>query len=371
MPKTVTLCLLFILGAPTVATPQEAAGGWRRASPERTLAFPRDHASHPDYRIEWWYYTGNVETTVGRSFGYQVTFFRVGIDRLPSNPSRWAVRDLFMAHLALTDLQTGRHFVDERLNRAGVGWAGARTDRLEVWNEDWRLEGVEETHLLRAVSEDLRFGVELSLNANQAPVLHGVDGFSQKGVEVGSASHYYSLTRMDTTGQIRLDGEVFDVHGLSWMDHEFGTTFLEPSQQGWDWFSLQLDDGTDIMVYVLRRQDGTQDPHSGGTVILSGGTVIRLTSGDQRLIPGRIWVSPTSGARYPVEWDLVIPGVDLELHVRAAVDGQELHTAESTGLTYWEGAVEVSGTRADQPVTGRGYLEMTGYSGRPMSEVLR
>jgi len=356
----------LLLGAQP-STPSE----WRNASPGRTLEFPRDHASHPEYRVEWWYYTGNLESDDGRRFGYQVTFFRVGIDPKPDSPSPWAVRDLFMAHLAVTDLDRGRHLVDERLNRAGVGWAGARDDRLEVWNEDWRLTVDGRDHVLEVESDDGRFGVQLRLAEDRAPVLHGRQGFSQKGSTNGNASHYYSLTRMPTSGMLRMDGNAMNVRGASWMDHEFGTSFLEPAQQGWDWFSLQLEDGTDVMVYQLRLLDGSVHPNSSGTVVATTGDTHVLAAGDYRLEAGRVWESGTSEAQYPVEWRVGIPSAGLDLEVRAAVDAQELHTAESTGVTYWEGAVVVSGTRNGEPIQGRGYLEMTGYAGQPMSEVLR
>ena len=369
--KLIVAIVLAVVTVPESTVGQESDTWWAQAQAGRVLEFPADHASHPDHRLEWWYYTGNLEGVDGRRFGYQVTFFRVGIDRAPENPSVWSVRDLFMAHLAVTDLDRGQHLVSERLNRAGVAWAGARTDRLEVWNEDWRLEADDTSHLLRAMSDDGRFGVDLRLAADRPPVLNGRDGFSQKGLQAGNASHYYSLTRMKTTGELRLEGETVSVAGLSWMDHEFGTTFLEPSQQGWDWFSLQLDDGTDVMVYVLRQQDGAVDAHSSGTLVRPNGQVVPLTAEDIELVPGREWVSPTSRARYPVEWVVGIPGESLRLEVRAAVDAQELHTEQSTGVTYWEGAVIATGTWDGEPVAGRGYLEMTGYAGRPMSEVLR
>ena len=369
LPVGLAVTLLGVGGL--AATQEVSRQSWRAAAEDYTLVFPRDHASHPEYRIEWWYYTGNLEASDGRRFGYQVTFFRVGIDQEPVNPSRWAVRDLHMAHLAVTDVSAGRHFVAERLNRAGVGWAGARTDRLEVWNEGWTLEQDGSSHVLTVMSDRDEFGVDIRLEANQVPVLHGANGFSQKGSQVGNASHYYSLTRMRTTGRLVSDRETIEVEGSSWMDHEFGTTFLEPTQQGWDWLSLQLDDGTDLMVYLLRQQDGSRDTHSSGTLVDSQGDIVALGVDDYRLIPGRTWSSPTSGARYPVEWRLEIPSVALELEIRAAVDAQELHTEQSTGVTYWEGAVDVVGTRTGHPVRGRGYLELTGYAGVPMSEVLR
>ena len=354
----------------------QGAGGaqeteWRRARRDRALELPRDHASHPDYRIEWWYYTGNLAADDGRRFGYQLTFFRVGVDARPANPSRWAVRDLYMAHLAVTDVDSGRHLTAERLNRSGVGWAGAATDTLDVWNAGWRvaLEGT--AHRLRAREDPDGFGVDLRLVPVKPPVAHGSGGYSRKGAQPGTALHYYSLTRLETRGRLFVDGAAVDVEGLSWMDHEFGTSFLEPSQQGWDWFSLQLDDRTELMVFVLRRRDGSIDPHSAGTLVDEHGQPTPLAAGDFRLVPGRRWSSPASGADYPVEWRVEVPSAGLALDVRAVVDGQELRTGESTGVTYWEGAVTAAGTRGGRPLRGRGYLEMTGYSGPPMSEVLR
>ena len=343
---------------------------WKAAEPSYTLTFPRDHASHPDYKIEWWYYTGNLRTSDARRFGYQLTFFRFGADANPVNPSRWAVRDLYMAHLAVTDVDGQTHQVAERLNRAGVGWAGASTETLHVWNENWSILLDGDTHILRATTDDRMVRLDLQLEPLKAAVLHGDAGYSQKGTAAGNASHYYSLTRLRTSGTLQLNGTTLNVEGQSWMDHEFGTTFLEPSQVGWDWFSIQLNDDTDVMVYVFRHPDGSIDPHSSGTVVGTSG-ITRLGAGDYQLVPGRVWESPTSGAAYPVEWKIEIPQSGLVLSVAAAVDAQELHTDRSTGVIYWEGMIDVTGTRAGKQVWGSGYLEMTGYTGRPMSEFLR
>ena len=358
----------FIAGLVAQEGSARTTDGWRQAARGYTMAFPRDHGSHPDYRIEWWYYTGNLASADGRRYGYQVTFFRIGVDPAPENPSAWAVRDLFMAHLAVTDVDNGRQWVAERLDRGGIGWAGARTDTLDVWNGDWRAELVGERH--RLVAFDREFGVELALDPGKPPVLHGEAGLSQKGETPGNASHYYSLTRMPTTGRLRVGDDEIAVTGTSWMDHEFGTSFLERDQVGWDWFSLQLDDGSDVMLFQLRRDDG-RAARLAGTWVAPDGTARVIEPGDIELGAGRRWTSPTSGAAYPVEWRLALGEPRAVLDVHPVLDAQELHTDESTGVTYWEGAVEISGEVEGRPVSGLGYLEMTGYVGRPMSEFFR
>ncbi len=364
---------LFILQELISAqTEPQITQSWRLASPAYDLSFPRDHAAHPDYRIEWWYYTGTLYTQEGRRFGYQLTFFRVGVDAAPVNPSQWAVRDLHMAHFAITDVGRGVHRVAERLNRAGVGWAGASTDSLDVWNEDWRATSNQRVHRLQAIdlNENGRLLLDLELESEKAPVLHGAEGFSQKGEDIGNASHYYSFTRLPTRGRLEVDGEAFEVSGMSWMDHEFGSSFLEADQAGWDWFSIQLNDGTDLMVYTLRDSDGRTDIRSSGTLVTSEG-ITHLETTDVRLLPGRRWTSSVSGAAYPVDWRIDMPSVGLQLDISAVLDAQELVTAQSTGVTYWEGAVDAVGTHGDVSVSGEGYLEMTGYAGVPMSSVLR
>jgi predicted secreted hydrolase len=223
--------------------------------------------------------------------------------------------------------------------------------------------------VLKAIG--LRLGVELTLEPGKPFVLQGPAGYSRKGREPGNASHYYSLTRMPTIGRVVIDGESFEVSGSSWMDHEFGSSFLEPAQVGWDWFSIQLDDGFDLMVFQLRRSDGRADPNSSGTLVRPDGSAVPLRAGDVRLVPGATWRSASSGATYPIEWRIEIPAQRLAVDVRAALPNQELRTERSTGVTYWEGSIDVRGTRAGRPVSGRGYLEMTGYTGAPMSDVLR
>lgn len=363
----------FLLAAALIPCLLAATGWtqtWRQAQPGYRLQFPRDHANHPEYRIEWWYYTGNLADSGSRRFGFQLTFFRAGLRNRPENPSRWAVRDLFMAHLALSDLETGVFRFAERLNRAGPGWAGASTETYRVWNESWEAAlDSDGRHRLRARDQD--FGIDLELEPGRKPLLHGQSGLSRKGAQEGNASHHYSLTRMPTRGRIRIDGREFEVGGLSWMDHEFGTNFLGPEQIGWDWFALQLDSGQDLMLFQVRRSDSKLDPHSGGTLLEASGQSRGLGRSDFTMEPVKTWQSPHSGARYPIQWRLSFPGQRLSLTVTAAQQDQELRTPRSTQVTYWEGAVVVTGTRGADPVAGRGYLEMTGYAGQSMGDVFR
>lgn len=342
--------------------------GWREAVAGYQYAFPRDHAAHEEYKIEWWYYTGNLETKSGRRFGYQLTFFRTGITPQTNNPSRWAVRDLYMAHFCISDVEQKAFYPFERLNRAGIGWAGAETNAYRVWNEDWqaRLDGKD--HLIQAGNGDYKLDLRLAPEKNE--VVHGENGISQKGNSVGNASHYYSLTRLRSSGKITVGGEEFAVTGLSWMDREFGTSFLEDNQVGWDWFSIQLEDKRELMMYQFRRADGSLDSHSSATLIEADGRAVHIAFGEFTLKPAAAsWRSPTSGAIYPTEWLLELPQFALRLTVSAAFDNQELRTTESTAVTYWEGSINVAGASDGQPIKGRGYLEMTGYSGQNMGAI--
>ena len=364
--KSGKITLLLVSLASGIAWADSA---WRQALPGYAFEFPRDHASHPDYKIEWWYYTGNLASG-SKQFGYQLTFFRIGVESHPKNPSPWAVRDLFMTHVAITDISGKQYRFAERMNRAGVGWAGAESSHYRVWNQDWEARiDAEGKHWLTASDRDIKLALELA--EGKRPVIHGERGVSEKGNAAGNASHYYSLTRMPTRGTLSFGGETYSVEGQSWMDHEFGTSFLEKEQIGWDWFSLQLEDGSDLMLFQLRRSDGSLDRHSSGTWIGADGKSTPIRVSDFILRPGDMWRSELSGARYPVTWEMEVSRQDLRLRLSTPVENQELRTERSTGVTYWEGTVDVEGTRAGRPVRGRGYLEMTGYAGQAISEKFR
>ncbi len=342
---------------------------WREATPGYDYSFPRDHGSHPNYKIEWWYYTGNLRAADGRRFGYQLTFFRSGINLRPASKSRWAVRDLFIAHFAVSDLDHDQFYFFEKLNRAGVSWAGVDADGSRIWNDGWEASVTSDAHVLHAEGKDVK--LDLRLVQRKAPVIHGSDGVSQKGSQEGNASHYYSLTRLDSAGTIKLKGKRFDVKGTSWMDHEFGTSFLEEDDVGWDWLYVQLEDNRELMLFVIRRKDGNVSPHSSGTLIDPSGRTRGLSATEFTLRPVEKWASLSSGATYPVHWEIVVPGERLKLTVEAAMNDQELRTTESTGLAYWEGSTHAKGIWGDEKIKGVGYLEMTGYTGRSMASVFR
>jgi predicted secreted hydrolase len=328
------------------------------------LSFPADHYSHPDFRTEWWYYTGHLETETGKRYGYQVTFFRFGVrDRQQEMKDQPLFTDLYMAHFALSDIAAKKFIYRERINRGYGDRAGAETDRYRVWNEDWRVDGADNHHQIFV--SDRGTTLKLSLRSLKPPTLHGDNGHSQKGEGEGRASYYYSLTRMQTDGALTIDGKTEKVRGLSWMDHEFGSNQLREDQVGWDWFSIQLDNQTELMLYLMRRKDGTVDPYSSGTLVSAGGATKHLALADFGIQVLERWKSPGSGANYPMRWKVSIPSEQIELELNPTFPAQELITSRSTRVTYWEGAVGITGTFRGAPVRGNGYVEMTGYAGKP------
>ncbi|MEX0606846.1 MAG: lipocalin-like domain-containing protein, partial [Halofilum sp. (in: g-proteobacteria)] len=321
----------------------------------REFRFPYDHGAHPAYRNEWWYVTGNFEDQAGRRYGMQLTLFRIALapEREGQRPSAWATNQAWMGHLALTDVAGDRFHHAERFARGGeLGLAGTQRDPVRVWLEDWRLERVPSgAWRLRAGTDE--FGVELTLDPQKAPVLQGEDGLSQKSAESGNASYYYSLTRLAAEGSVRLKNAERSVTGSAWLDREWSTSALGPEQAGWDWFALQLDDGTDVMIYHLRREDGAPSRFSAGVVVGPEGDPHHLGPGDFEIEVLDRWRAP-DGPEYPSRWRVEVPGVDGPLMVVPVRADQELQVS----VRYWEGAVDV--LRGDEPV-GRGYVELTGY----------
>jgi predicted secreted hydrolase len=335
-----SLCILPLLGS---------GFEYREALPGYRYQFPRDHFEHQDFRTEWWYYTGNVTAAGGERFGFELVFFREGARHDPENHdaqtrSAWDVQDLYLAHAALTDAHGKKFRYEERLNRAGPGVAGASFDKRRVWNGNWSAQWQGENQTLDAVTEHFRFHLQL---APEKPfVIQGENGVSQKAEGRGRASHYVSFTRLGVSGTI--DSRA--VSGSAWMDHEWFTEQLAADQVGWDWFSVQLDNNTELMLFELRRKDGSIDPYSSGTFVDARGVARHLRREDFSLEPLSWW------KKYPVEWRVRVPGLNVDLRSRAVLPDQELRA--KNGPNYWEGAVDYSGTQK-----GVGYVEMTGYEG--------
>jgi len=351
------LALVLALAA---AVPAGAAE-WRSIEAPLTLDLPRDHGAHPDFRTEWWYVTGTVADGNGRSFGYQLTFFRQGLDPDPPVPGASALRarQVLAAHLAVVDVDRGTFHHAERVRRAAAGLAGFATDDLRVWLEDWEMERSQDGRIrLRARDLEGGVGVDLELEPVKALVRHGEGGVSSKGSEPGNASAYLTWTRLATRGRLEVGGRTFEVAGASWLDHEWGSTQLGAEVVGWDWLGLRLEDGRDLMVYRLRRADGSPDPHSAGTVVAPDGGVTRFDAGGFTFEPRATWTSPTTGGTYPTEVGVRVPTAGLVLEVRPLVPDCELDGRTSTGVVYWEGPVRAEGT-----AEGTGYMELTGYAG--------
>jgi predicted secreted hydrolase len=366
-----TIVLAGACAPPATAPPPETlsvsellgpgdSDGYHLAVAHRKFEFPEDHGPHDGFRTEWWYFTGTLADVSGRRFGYQLTFFRTALApprEAVRRESAWATDHAFMAHFAVTDVAEDTFHAHERFSREALGLAGASADPLGVWLEDWRVTWISGDRLqLEAVADGI--SLSLTLEQGKAPVLQGDAGLSRKGRGRGNASYYYSLTRMPSSGFVRLSGEEFEVKGESWMDREWSTSVLEEDQVGWDWFSLQLDDGRDLMIYLLRRADGSVDELSAGTLIDAEGAYQRLTPASWKIEVLDTWTSPASGARYPASWRLELPAARLELELRPLVANQELnHT-----FRYWEGAVEARASSSGAPVVGHGYVELTGYN---------
>jgi predicted secreted hydrolase len=376
--------------------PGPDASGFAVARGSRAWSFPRDHGVHPEYATEWWYTTGILRTAEGRRFGYELTFFRLGL--VPGGStvrlaavtagrlSPWRATDLILAHATLTDPETRRFLVDYRASRAAQGWAGADSTRLDVWVDDWRMtqarnpdstqslatssvsqpgSGADFTVRVPEASTSGRFGLDLRLLTLRPPVLHGDGGLSPKDARAEPhASWYLSLPRLETKGTLSVEGEVFEVSGTTWMDHEFFTGGLSEAQVGWDWFSARLDDGRDLMLYRLRRKDGSTD-YLAGTVVAADGSSWRpADTRDALFEPLASWTSPASGTAYPVGWRVRLPAEKLDLTVRTPLPGQEVR-AGGTAVDYWEGLVDYRGMWGNAAIAGEGYLEMTGYE-KPM-----
>ncbi len=332
-----------------------------QALPVRALVFPRDHGAHPQLRTEWWYITGHARAprpAGDRLFGFQVTFFRTRVDAAHSIQSAFAARQLVFAHAAVTDVQGQRLWHDQRIARAGMGIAEAAAEDTRLKLRDWSLVR-EAQGRYRARLPVGEFSLELDFTPTQPLLLQGQQGLSRKGPQPQQASYYYSQPQLQASGRLTLQGQSFEVAGRAWLDHEWSEELLHPDAVGWDWIGMNLEDGSALTAFRLRRADGSA-LWDGGSWRAVGGEVQAFDAGRTVFTPVRYWVSPLSGTRYPVQWEVMCPAG--RYTVRALIDAQELDSRTSTGAIYWEGLSELVDARGQ--IVGRGYLEMTGYAQR-------
>jgi predicted secreted hydrolase len=336
------------------------AAQYRTAVPGYQFEFPRDYFAHSDFQTEWWYYTGNLKSANGHRYGFELTFFRQAVSRDPAQTTTWDIRDVYLTHLALSDLDGQKFYHSERINRAGPGIAGVSASTARIWNGNWQIQWEGSDQRLQAIEN--AFQLHLTLHPEKPPVIHGENGVSQKSQGSGHASVYVSLTRLKANGTIGLRGEKVEVSGLAWMDHEFFTHQLEAGQVGWDWLSLQLEDNTELMLFRIRHKDGSLDPFSSGTYVDAQGKSAHLRAADFTLEAlTENWTSPVTRTTYPIAWKIVIPKLEIELEARTSLALQELAGKTKIAPPYWEGAITLRGHRGKMPLGGVGYLEMTGY----------
>ncbi|MEM7335417.1 MAG: lipocalin-like domain-containing protein [Chloroflexota bacterium] len=330
---------------------------YARATEPNNIQFPRDLGPHEDYQVEWWYYTGILESDNGHIFGYQLTFFRSSLT--PPDEAefdnRWRTNQAYQVHFTITDVANDQFYPHERVSRGTVGLAGAQADPYRVWLENWFAEE-QPDGTVRLYAESDAVMLDITLTETRPPVLHGDRGLSVKGEGFGNASYYYSLIHQQSEGTVRVGEEQFAVNGLSWKDHEYSTSALDPGATGWDWFSIHLDDGSALMFFEIREENGRINPFSSGSLIAPDGSVTRLSPEDWTVTITDEWESPRSNSVYPVGWEISIPTFDIDISGQAFVNDQELNVT----TTYWEGAVEWQGTKDGDEINGRGYIEMTG-----------
>jgi predicted secreted hydrolase len=327
---------------------------WRDVVPGDTVELPADFYFQEDYRIQWWYLTGHLYDDAGREFGYELTFFAAGVQKRQYR-SEFGVNTIYLSHFAISDVQANRYYHFSNADAGAYGFAGVETDRLRVWVDKDSLEGTMTKMHIQASADDA--GLDLSLLPEKPVVQHGDGGYSRKSEESPLiASLYFSYTDLETRGTLKLGGTVFHVKGKSWFDREISSRGLAKDREGWDWFSLQLEDGREIMLYRIRKKDGSIDRYSSGTVVNKDGTYRHLGNGDFAVIVLSRYTSEHTGARYPSKWEITIPSEDLRLFIVPLIEGQEFTGSGPIRVSYWEGTCRVEGA-----AKGRAYVEMTGY----------
>ena len=337
--------------------PQTNSSSFKKATGPLPLKFPEDFGAHPEFQTEWWYYTGNLQSENGQEFGYQFTIFRRAIDPAPPQQSQsdWRSNQIYFAHFTISDINNQDFYPQEQFSRGAAKLAGAETKPYRIWINDWSIE--EEGNSIHLKARGDKVAINLNLEQTQAPVLQGDRGYSVKGPEPGNASYYYSIVQQPTAGSVQVGKDEYAVKGKSWTDHEYSTSALSPGTAGWDWFSIQFDDQTALMLYALRQEDGTPLEFSKGKFIEKDGSTVALNREDWNLKAIKHWKSPESKTVYPSAWAINIPKLDLSLQGQPLMPNQELNIS----TVYWEGAVEFKGKRGDSPISAKGYVELTGY----------
>ena len=331
-----------------------AQGGRTFALPAKTLAFPRDRGSHPDFKTEWWYVTGHA-FSAGHEFGFQLTFFRARVDSTQGMASNFAAKQLMFAHAAVTDVSAKKIWHDQRIARDGFGVASSSQLDMNVKLRDWSLKADGNKYVAELPATD--FGLTLQFTETQSVLLQGKSGLSRKGPDDKQASYYYSQPQLTTTGKLRVQGKTFDVQGTAWLDHEWSQEILAPGVVGWDWIGMNLADGSALTAFRLRDKNDAA-LWDGGSFRSASQSLYVFSRGEVIFRPTRFWKSPLTQTTYPVEWVVRTPA-DFYT-VRALVDNQELDSRQSTGAIYWEGLSELLDSNGKK--VGNGYLEMTGYA---------
>ncbi len=361
MKRFVLLTLLVSIILISIQCPAPASHKFKLAQPGYVFSFQEDHANHELFKTEWWYYTGHLRAEDESIYGYQLTFFRTALDLKDSvQNSPWQVNDLYMAHFCISDINHQSFVAKHRIRRSGLGSAGSENKQFKVWNQNWSAEKKGSTYTLKAKDQD--YSIDLELSELKPPVIQGIDGISRKASAPGCASHYYSITRLDTKGTISVGGKKLKVSGQSWMDHEFGSNQLTPDQVGWDWFSIQLDDNRELMFYLMRLKTGGYDPVSSGTIIDCKGNSKHLSLKDFSITQTGSWQSKKTQAIYPSCWKVLVYSEKIELFIKPKMKNQELEKGDGNPVSYWEGACAVSGTDKNKPIKGQSYVELTGYA---------
>ncbi|MFP4543949.1 MAG: lipocalin-like domain-containing protein [Candidatus Kapaibacterium sp.] len=335
--------------------------GYSKALAPVDFKFPEDYGAHPGFRTEWWYYTGNLFTENGLRFGFQFTIFRHSLSADSARgKSAWAVNNIYMGHFAISDIENDEFYYFERINRETPGYAYASAKPFIVKIGDWRIEGSFQGDTLlpemRISAAEKDISIDITLIPEKPMALHGIKGLSPKSSQPGNASYYYSFTDLKAAGTIAINGESHKVSGKAWMDREWSTSALSQRQSGWDWFSVKLDKGYDLMYFQIRGADNRSVDFAKGTLIYPDGSTEMIKMQDAYAEALEYWDSPLGG-RYPVKWKITIPKKDILLETSAVINKQEMDLS----LRYWEGAIDVKGTWGGERTTGMGYLEMTGY----------